>query len=102
MFLYQVQRVVDIVQHHQQVRGGTGCRSRGIQHEVVDTMIELTSLVVYVVDGFLVDADEHRVCQFDVLPLDDLIIKVLQEVLVVTDAVAHRLIGALHIQHRAQ
>ena len=34
--------------------------------------------------------------------VDDLIIKVLQEVLVVTDAVAHRLIGALHIQHRAQ
>ncbi|BCI62822.1 hypothetical protein Cop2CBH44_11750 [Coprobacter secundus subsp. similis] len=65
-------------------------------------MVELASFVVYVVDGFLVDADEHRVSQFDVFPLDDLIIEVLQQVLVVTDAVAHRLVGALHVQHRAQ
>ena len=50
-------------------------------------MVELASFVVYVVDGFLVDADEHRVSQFDVFPLDDLIIEVLQQVLVVTDAV---------------
>ena len=65
-------------------------------------MVELASFVVYVVDGFLVDADEHRVSQFDVFPLDDLIIEVLQQVLVVTDAVAHRLVGALYVQHRAQ
>ena len=39
MFLYQVQRIVDIVQHHLQVRGGTGCRSRGLQHEVVAAMV---------------------------------------------------------------
>ena len=36
------------------------------------------------------------------LPLDDLIIEVLQQVLVVTDAVTHRLVGAPHVQHRAQ
>ena len=34
-------------------------------------MVELASFVVYVVDGFLVDADEHRVSQFDVFPLDE-------------------------------
>ena len=47
-----------------------------LQHEVVDAMVELASFVVYVVDGFLVDADEHRVRRSSHLTLDKTAVRI--------------------------
>ena len=96
-----VQRPVHGLQHHQQIRSGAGRRSRGIQRQVADRLVELLPVMGYIPYGFLVDGDEQGVGGFDASAFQHLLVKCLQHRLVVRYPVTYRIVGVLCVQYRA-
>ena len=96
-----VKRIVDAVQHHNQVRGGTGGCSCGVQNQITHGLVEIFALLGYHPYGSGIDGEYQRICQFDMFPFDDLLIEIFKHRFVVGYSVADPLIGGMNIQRSA-
>ena len=93
--------MVDAVQHHQQVRSGTDCRSCGVQYQIAHGLVEVFAFLGYHPYGSGIDGEYQRICQLDVLSFDDFFVEIFKHCLVVRDSVTDSLIGGMDIQRRA-
>ena len=97
-----VKPLVDAFQYQQQVRGGTGSRTGGIQHQVAHRAVQLLAVLRNPLHAPQADTDNQRVMQFHPVPFHHFRIVVVQQVLVVANPVAHGVVGGIHVQRGSQ
>ena len=97
-----VERPVDGFHDHQQVGSRAGSRSGGVQHKVVERLVQLFPVMGDVFYRFLVYREYQEVFRLGLSALQHFVVELGQHLLVIADAVAHSRIGVLGVQHRPQ